>query len=217
MHKIRIICITIAVTFLFSGCALKKEETTTTGAAAGPVTVSAITVDTVKPATPLNNDATGSADQKAAGGINQEAAGVVDQVTAGVIDQVANEAANTDTGKETAGNVSNTGSDNNTGSVNSTGNESDLITDEKALEAVRNYCIAKNPDLKEAAGSGDVYWEISSGDEKEAVVLFRSYTAALVRYYIDRATGETYVTEFVPGITPEEERTDESFNVRDYL
>ncbi len=48
-------------------------------------------------------------------------------------------------------------------------------------------------------------------------MLFRSYTGAEVRYHIDRAAGETYVTEFVSGITEKEERTDETFNIRDYL
>ena len=41
--------------------------------------------------------------------------------------------------------------------------------------------------------------------------------AAQIRYYINPTTGETYVTEYVEGITPEEERTEESLNVRDYL
>ena len=49
------------------------------------------------------------------------------------------------------------------------------------------------------------------------MVLFRSYTGAQIRYYIDRATGETYVTEFVPGITAQEQQTEERLNVRDYL
>ncbi len=98
-------------------------------------------------------------------------------------------------------------------------NENDTITDEMALAAIENYCCTKEPGLKEDADAGKyyVYWEISSSDENEIVVLYRSYTSALVRYYIDRTSGDTYVTEFVPGITPEEERTDESFNIRDYI
>ena len=45
------------------------------------------------------------------------------------------------------------------------------------------------------------------------MVLFRSYTGAQVRYYIDRATGDVHVTEFVPGITPEGMPSEESLNV----
>ncbi|MCR5603712.1 MAG: hypothetical protein K6G27_08430 [Lachnospiraceae bacterium] len=97
--------------------------------------------------------------------------------------------------------------------------EDNKITDEAALAAIKNYCYKNNPDLKEMVDSGEyeVYWEIGSGDENEVVVLYRSYTAAIVRYYIDRTSGDTYVTEFVEGITPNEERTDETFNVKDYM
>ena len=92
------------------------------------------------------------------------------------------------------------------------------LSDEQALTAIRNYCIAGNPDLESiAAEDYPTYWELASSDANQIVVLFRSYTGALVRYYIDRATGDTYVTEFVPGITAEEMRTEESLNVRDYL
>ncbi|MCR5594322.1 MAG: hypothetical protein K6G12_00595 [Lachnospiraceae bacterium] len=96
--------------------------------------------------------------------------------------------------------------------------DSDSITDELALSAIENYCCSMNPDLKEMIDSGDqtVYWEIESSDDEQIVVLYRSYTAAEVRYYIDRTSGDTYVTEFVKGITPEEERTDESFNIKDW-
>ena len=81
------------------------------------------------------------------------------------------------------------------------------------------YCRAVNPDLEsiEKAGEFPVYWEPELEGADEIVVLFRSYTGAQVRYYIDRASGDAYVTEFVPGITPEEARTGESLNVWDYL
>ena len=90
------------------------------------------------------------------------------------------------------------------------------ITEEEALSAIRNYCYANNADLKEIEEKGEypVFWEIESNDGKEIVVLFRSYTGAEIRYHIDAMTGDTYVTEFVPGVTSEEERTEESFNIR---
>ena len=49
------------------------------------------------------------------------------------------------------------------------------------------------------------------------VVLFRSYTGAQIRYYIERSTGDVRVTEFVPGITSEEMPSEESLNVWDYV
>ncbi len=93
------------------------------------------------------------------------------------------------------------------------------ITDDQAVDAITDYCYAQNPDLKDIADAGEypVYWEISSSDDKEIVVVFRSYTGSLTFYHIDPATGDTYVTEIVPGIIDEEERTDETLNVRDYI
>jgi len=97
--------------------------------------------------------------------------------------------------------------------------EAAKLSDDQALMAIKNYCYAGNPSLKEieAAGEYPVNWEITSSSAQEIVVLYAAYTGAQIRYYIDPVTGETYVTEFVPGITAEEERTSESFNMRDYL
>ena len=94
-----------------------------------------------------------------------------------------------------------------------------LLSNEQALAAIKAYCYRSNPDLEAMVNAGEypIFWEIAAADEQQVVVLFRSYTGAEVRYYIDRASGEAYVTEFVPGITPEEQRTEESLNVRDYL
>ncbi len=91
------------------------------------------------------------------------------------------------------------------------------LTDDAALSAIKNYCFANNPDLESIVDKGEypVYWEIVSGDGKETVVLFRSYTGAQIRYHIDPVSGETYVTETAPDSS--ENRTDETFNVRDYL
>lgn len=98
-------------------------------------------------------------------------------------------------------------------------NEAIDITEEQALEAVKEYCYSLNPDLKEQEASEDVtaYWSVSTNEDNKIVVLHRTYTGALIRYYIDPSTGDLYITEFVPGITEEEQKTDESFNVKDYI
>lgn len=95
----------------------------------------------------------------------------------------------------------------------------DAITPEQALAAIKKYNYDRNPELESMEGSEDytISWEVSENEAGEIVVLYRSYTAAQIRYYINPTTGETYVTEYVEGITPEEERTEESLNVRDYL
>lgn len=93
------------------------------------------------------------------------------------------------------------------------------LSDQQALAAIKQYCLVNNPDLESIVNAGDqqVYWDIQSSTDSEIVVLFRSYTGALIRYYIDPVSGESYATEFVPGITSEEQRTEESFNARDFL
>ena len=93
------------------------------------------------------------------------------------------------------------------------------ISDEQAVSAVRRYCILSDPELETAAGAGEypVYWDIASAGVDEIVIVFRSYTGSLDRFYIDPVSGDTYVTEFVPGITDGEQQTDESLNVWDYI
>ena len=93
------------------------------------------------------------------------------------------------------------------------------ISDDQALEAIKKYCLQMNPELEDMVKSDDytIYWNVESSDDKKIVVAYRSYTGAIVRYYIDSVSGETYVTEFVSGITDGEERTDETLNVRDYM
>ena len=95
----------------------------------------------------------------------------------------------------------------------------DEVTDTIALTAIQNYCYAQNPDLEKFVNAEEygVYWSIISADENEIEVLFRSYTGTNVRYYIDKATGNTHVTEFVPFISDAETPTDETLNVWDYL
>lgn len=93
------------------------------------------------------------------------------------------------------------------------------LTDEQALSAIRNYCCARNPDLEEIVKAGEYLtgWEIASSTDSEIVVVFRSYTGAINRYYIHPVSGDTKVTELVPGVIEEEQQTDESLNVWDYL
>ena len=97
--------------------------------------------------------------------------------------------------------------------------EAAVLTEEQALEAVRNYCFEIQPDLKEMVEADEetIYWDVITNEEGQIVVLYRSYTGAQIRYYIDPATGEAYTTELVPGIIDEEQRTEDTLNIRDYL
>lgn len=99
------------------------------------------------------------------------------------------------------------------------GNGGEALSDEEALSAVRAYCLDSNPDLEGIVNAGEypVYWIVESSSEQQVVVLFHSYTGSETRYYVDRATGETDVTDFVPGIMSAEQPSEERLNVRDYL
>ena len=96
---------------------------------------------------------------------------------------------------------------------------SDTITEQQALEAIKQYSYSKDPKLKDMENSDEytIYWDVSTNENNEIVVLYRSYTAAEIRYYINPSSGETYVTEFVQGITDEEQKTGESLNIRDHM
>jgi hypothetical protein len=95
----------------------------------------------------------------------------------------------------------------------------DKLTEELALNAVKNYVYEKEPGLKEMENSEDytIYFTVETNEEDKIVVLYRAYTGAQIRYYIDRETGDTYITELVPGIIDEETESGETFNVKDYL
>lgn len=108
----------------------------------------------------------------------------------------------------------------NTTDANSTANSAVLpITDDEALSAIQNLCLEENPGIVDYLAEGEVplYWVVESSDNKQIVVLYRSYTGSQTRYYIDRVSGETYVTDLVPGIIDEETENGQKFNIRDYF
>ena len=59
----------------------------------------------------------------------------------------------------------------------------DIITQDQALEAIKNYCYANNPDLEGVTESEDytMYFDASTNEAGEIVVLYRSYTGAQIR------------------------------------
>ena len=132
-----------------------------------------------------------------------------------VIELENNEAKNSsEDDKPVAEDNSNANTDNNENK-----NEDKPISDDEAKTAVMNYCYETNAGLQDMVNSGDytIYWEVEHSDEEQIVVLYRSYTAAEVRFYIDRVSGDTYITEFVQGITEEEQKTGETINIKDYI
>ena len=105
-------------------------------------------------------------------------------------------------------------------SLNTVNYKSDILSDEAILSGVKNYCYSENPDLKsiEEKGEYPVYWEIASSEDAEVVVLFRSYTGAQVRYYVERYTGLiSKITESQPSVSDEESVVAESISLWNYL
>lgn len=92
----------------------------------------------------------------------------------------------------------------------------EAYTEEQAFEAARNYYISITPGYEDNNETGD-YWDVSTNEKGEIVVLYHSYTGAINRYYVNATTGDTYVTEQVPGIIDDEQETGETFNINDYL
>lgn len=79
------------------------------------------------------------------------------------------------------------------------------VSEEMAYEGISNYChsaydwsIAEdNPDI--------MYLKMGEETESEYQVIFRSYTGALIYFYVDKASGMTRLTEYVPALEVEEE------------
>ena len=89
------------------------------------------------------------------------------------------------------------------------------ITAEMAFEGVNNYCHSEY-DWSAAEGNPDMMY-VTMGEETEAEyqVIFRSYTGALVYFYVDKATGKTRMVEYVPALDTENEVG--TLNLSDYL
>lgn len=89
------------------------------------------------------------------------------------------------------------------------------ITAEMAYEGVNNYCH-KEYDWSIAKENPDIM-SVAMGDEMESEykVIFRSYTGALVYFYVDKASGKTRVVEHVPTLNIENEVG--TINLFDYL
>ncbi|MCR4903168.1 MAG: hypothetical protein K6A23_09930, partial [Butyrivibrio sp.] len=49
--------------------------------------------------------------------------------------------------------------------------ETASLTEEEALEAIKNYCIINNPDLESMVNSDeyDIYWEVTTNENNEIV------------------------------------------------
>ncbi|MBQ3365016.1 MAG: hypothetical protein IJG42_13915 [Muribaculaceae bacterium] len=74
------------------------------------------------------------------------------------------------------------------------------ITAEMAYEGVNNYCHSEYD--WSIAEENPAMMSVTMGEETEAEykVIFRSYTGALVNFYVDKASGTTRLVESVPAL-----------------
>ena len=79
------------------------------------------------------------------------------------------------------------------------------ITAEMAYECVNNYCHQEY-DWSVAKDNPSIM-SVTMGEETDSAyqVVFRSYTGALVYFYVDKASGTTKMVEHVPALNIENE------------
>ena len=79
------------------------------------------------------------------------------------------------------------------------------ITAEMAFEGVSNFCHSAY-DWSAAEENPDIMG-LEMGEETDSTyhVVFRSYTGALVNFYVDKASGTTRMVEYVPALDRQEE------------
>ena len=79
------------------------------------------------------------------------------------------------------------------------------ITADMAYEGINNYCHSAY-DWSVAKDNPDIM-SVTMGEETDSAyqVVFRSYTGALVHFYVNKANGTTRIIEKVPSLNVEED------------
>ena len=89
------------------------------------------------------------------------------------------------------------------------------ISEEMAYDGVYNYCHSTY-DWSVAEDNPDImYLKMGEETESEYQVIFRSYTGTFVYFYVDKSSGATRLTEYVPNLDIKEEAG--TINLYDYL
>ena len=107
------------------------------------------------------------------------------------------------------------------GSKGTNGSRSEITAD-MAYEGVNNYCHQEY-DWRLAKDTPDIMY-VQMGEETDSTyqVVFRSYTGALVHFYVNKTSGTTRVVEKVPNLNVEEDDGEHqssagTINLFDYL
>lgn len=97
----------------------------------------------------------------------------------------------------------------------STSKTKGTITAEMAYEGVNNYCHETYYGNVADTDSVTMYLTMGEETETEYQVVFRSYTGALVNFYVDKKSGTTRMVECVPNLGIENEAG--TIELSDYL
>ena len=89
------------------------------------------------------------------------------------------------------------------------------ITAEMAYEGVSNYCHSEY-DWSVAEENPSIMY-VQMGEETDSAyqVIFRSYTGALVNFYVDKVSGTTRMEEYVPTLDVKNDAG--TINLFDYI
>ncbi len=90
-----------------------------------------------------------------------------------------------------------------------------MITAQQAYQGVSNYCHSEY-DWSVAVENPSIM-SVEMGEETDSAyqVVFRSYTGALVNFYVDKKSGSTRIVEYVPALDIESEAG--TIDLFDYL
>ena len=93
--------------------------------------------------------------------------------------------------------------------------QSSTITAEMAYEGISNYCHSEYDWSIAEDNPSIMNIEMGEETESEYQIVFRSYTGALVYFYVDKASGSTKLVDYVPTLNIESEAG--TINLFDYL
>ena len=89
------------------------------------------------------------------------------------------------------------------------------ITAEMAYEGVSNYCHSKYDWSIAKANPSIMYVKMGEETDSAYQVVFRSYTGAIVNFYVDKTSGTTRMVEYVPTLDVKSDAG--TINILDYL
>ncbi len=89
------------------------------------------------------------------------------------------------------------------------------VTAAMAYEGVNNYCHSQYDWSAAEDNPSMMYVTMGDSTDSEYKVIFRSYTGAIVNFYVDKASGNTRMVESVPAL--DVDTVTGTINLLDYI